>query len=171
LAFQPEFKPIARVGENVLCQPEDKYGYFKIIYIEPLPEIVHDFGPLDPDTGTGDKEITALYMPDGEMAQYRIIPLDDIVITALKQPLAKTRWSAKNVNFQLTKTSLQQVMTSPMHIAEIFVLEDEKVYFNVKNPTQYRQLKNRAKFIGFRYKLEKLTARPSVYTVVPVEGM
>lgn len=171
MAFQPEFKPIARVGENILCQPEDKYGYFKVLYLEPLPEIVHDFGPLDPDSETGDKEVTALYMPDGELAQYRIIPLDDIIITSLKQPLAKTRWSAKNVNFQLTKTSLQQLMTSPMHISEIFVFEDEKVYFNVKNPTQYRQEKNRVKFIGFRYKLEKLRAKPPVYTVVPVEGM
>ena len=167
-AYQHIFEPVVKVGENIAVFPTNKYGYFKVLYIRQLPEIIHDFGSISAEKTVSDKEVTDLYMNDGEIAQYRMMPLDDIVIT-VKQPLAKGIWTTRNTQAAISQKTLQlQTITG---ISEFFVYEDEKIYFNVTNPTKYNISKSRVLFTGFKFAVEKLPTPPEVYTVIPVEGI
>jgi len=166
-AFSLQFVPVVRKGENLelIKNDTDILGYFRVLYIEQLPQVDSDFGSINKESSTGDTEITNLYMPDGELAQYHCICLDDLELT-ISQPKAKKRFAAKNVVHALTALA-QQVAPN---LSAFFVWEDEKVYFDAKNPTKYNRKRNRVRFIGFRFILEKLTVKPGVFTTIPIEG-
>lgn len=168
VAYNPIFEPIAKVGEYLAVYPTDKYGYYKINYICQLPEIVKDFGSLNATSSTGDIKVTELYMDDGFIGQWRIIPLDDIIIEA-KQPLAKSLWTTRNKTASISLRSLKTNFMSG--VLEVFIFEDEEFYLNITNPTNYTQPKNRVLFTGFKYSISKLEAPPEKFTTIPVEAL
>jgi len=173
-AFQLEFVPIAKVEENVgLYQyvAKKKARYFMVKFIEPLNPVEHDFGGLAAESSTGDQEVPndRLYLPDLEMGQYLVIPLDDVYIK-VKQPLAKSRWVTKGQITELRKRYYSYEPLKHMNLGQIFVFEDEKVFFDVRNPIKYPILKSRVIFPGFRFVLEELEVRPERFTWVPIEG-
>ena len=104
-------------------------------------------------------------MPDGELAQYRLILLDDVEVL-VKQPATKERFSTK---VGPTKLTFKDQMLRPGSY-EIFVFEDRKVKFKVYNPTNEIQPTARIMFLGFRYKLEKLDKAPERWTAVFIGG-
>lgn len=166
-AFGMDFTPPVRVHENIELIKNDKdvLGYYTVKYIEPLPQKVHDFGAVSTEASTGDAEVTDLYMSDGELACYQMIPLDDCKIT-VSQPKAKKRYATKSY-VHIATPFVNQV--SPLQ-SRIFIWEDEKVFFDVKNPTKYNRLMHRIMFHGWRLILEKLTAKPPQFTTIPIEG-
>lgn len=166
-AFPETFEPIVRKGDNVelIKSSKDVLGYYKVKYIEPLPEKIHDFGAINAETDNGDQEIDDLYMSDSEFAQYRILLLDDMHIT-VSQPKAKKRYGTKSYVHVITPR-IQQ--TAP-HLTQIFVFEDEKIFFDARNPTKYNRLKHRILLYGWRFILEKLASKPQTYTTIPIEG-
>lgn len=166
-AFGEGFTPVVRVGENLELQKSDteSLGYYKVLYIEPLPHHVHDFGALNTVASTGDTEVTDLYMPDGELAQYWIVPLDDIEVT-VSQPKARKRYATKNYVHIITPFIWQ---VAPQ-LTRIYMWEDEKVYFDVKNPTKYNRAMHRFLTFGWRLILKKLSAKPPQSTPIPIEG-
>lgn len=173
MAYQESFVPIAKVGENLCVIKGDKdiLGYYKVLYIDPLPEHTYDFGPaaaagIASGSTDADNEISNLYLDDGQLAQYRFYVVDDIEVS-IKQPMAKTHWTTKGVKETLTAFT-QQVFKGLQHM-DIFVWEEEKVYFDAKNPTKYTIYKARVRFIGYRYILEKIE-KPEKFTVVPIEA-
>lgn len=173
-AFQLEFKPVALVDENIgLYQyvAKKKPRFFTVQFIEPLNPVEHDFGGLAAETNTGDTEIPGdrLYLPELEMGQYLIIPLDDVYVK-IKQPLAKSRWVTKGQTTELRKRYYAYEPLKAMNLGQIFVFEDEKIFFDVQNPTKYPILKARVIFPGFRFVLEELVEKPAKFTWVPVEG-
>jgi len=172
--FEPEFKPVAAVDENLYVFAPSRptiHGYYRILFLEPLPEpVVHDFGPLNAGEEVTDVEIKELYQDNDNCANFRIIPLDDVEIK-IKQPLGLSRWSLKNIIAKLDLLHGQYKPTEYRHLSEICIWEDESIYFCCKNPTRYPQEMNRVKFIGFRYAVEKLVEKPKVYTFFPVEGV
>lgn len=163
-AFSLDFVPTVRVGENLELRKNDTdvLGYYRVKYIEPLPHKVHNFGAISAGSSTGDAEVSDLYMPDGELAAYEITPLDDVEIT-ISQPKAKKRYAAKSYVHYITPLT-------PAVQARLFMWEDEKVYFDVKNPTRYSRDKLRALYHGWRFVCEKLDVKPPQFTTIPVEG-
>lgn len=167
-AFQIEFLPVVRKGENLEIIKSDTgevVGYYHVNYIEQLPEKIHDFGSIAAATSSEDQEVTDLYMKDGQLAQYRIIPLEDVEVT-ISQPKAKKRFATKSYIHKITARTNQ---IAP-HQTQLFVLEDEKIFFTVKNPTKYARPKHRILYHGWRFCLTKLPTPPPVYTTIPVEG-
>jgi len=162
----PPFYPIAKPREFLALHPLSSYGYYRIIWMEQLPEIEKNFGSIDAETSLKDQEVTEIYMKDGRMAQYDFYSPDDIVVTAIKQPLAKTKWVTKESVAKATSFSFQ---IAP-HIHRIFVFEDEKVFFTIMNPTKYTKPLTRLRFIGWAYRIEKVEKKPETYSDVPVEG-
>ena len=163
------FEPVVRVAENLELLPEDhpKHGYYKVLYVEQLPEVFHDFGTISAERSVDDKEVTSLYMPDGELAQYRFHPIDDLEVK-IKQPSGLSRFVTKHKWLAVTSRTHQQA--PKMNPSEIFVIEDEGVYFTVKNPAKSETKKSRVKFFGWRFVLEKLVEKPDRYTPIPVGG-
>lgn len=169
-AFSIEFVPPVRVGENLELRKNatDIYGYGTVKYIEQLPEKIHDFGAITAGSTTSDQEITDLYMPDGELAAYQLVPLDDEEIT-VSQPKSQKRFAGKSYVHIITPFSSQ--VNPSGNQRRIFVWEDEKVYFDVKEPTRYNRQRHRVLYHGWRIILGTLTqTKPPQVTVVPVEG-
>ena len=175
-AFAPSFEPIVKVGENVKIikggTDKDVIGLFRVKYIEPLPEKKHDFGAIAANTSLENQEVTDLYLSDGEFAQYRLLPLEDMEITVV-QPAGKTRFATKAYANKITPLTAQ---IAP-HLNQVFVYEDEAIKFTIKNPTNYQRLMHRILYSGWRYILEKIWAVkdpgpiPQIpATVVVVEG-
>jgi hypothetical protein len=165
-AYSVEFTPPVKKGQKLELIKSDTelLGYYRVKYIEPLPKKVHDFGAIDAEATSGDVEVTDLYMSDGELACYQMIPLDDVEIT-ISQPKAKKRYATKSYVHTISPIVNQ---VSPLH-TRIFVWEDEKIFFNVKNPTRYNRPMHRVMFYGWRLILEKTTPEPP-YTTIEIEG-
>ena len=168
-AYSLQFEPVARVGENIRILPDgiEGAGYYRVAFLEPIHPIVKDFGALAAGGDTGDQEVSELYMQDGELAQYRIILLDDVEVL-IKQPATKERFSTKVGATRLTYQG--QFIRPGSH--EIFVFEDSpKVKFVVYNPGLAPIPTSRLMFIGFRYKLERLERPPDRWTAVTIGGV
>ena len=166
-AYAETFEPIVKEGENVRLLPEDhpKAGFYRVKYVEPLHEIQYDFGTIAAGGESGDKEINNIYMPDNELAQYWIIVLDDIEVE-VKQPKAKTRYVTDK---KVTKITYFTQQISPYRNV-VWVIEDEKIFFNASNPTRSSIPRARIKLFGWRYVLEPLAERPEKYATVYVGG-
>lgn len=167
MIFEPDFKPIQR--ENGFIKTLPREDFFKVLYVEPLVELPpRDFGSVNANTNLADQEYTQLYMNDGELGQYRLIPIDDIVIT-VNQPRAQVRFANRNVTGRITRFQEPPLWSKRYNLAELFVFEDDKVFVSINNPTNYVQQKTRVQPIGFRYVLEP-AQRQTQYVAVPTEG-
>jgi hypothetical protein len=159
-----ENEPVCLVGENLLVLPKDKYGFYRVEWIEELNDVDHDFGTAAAETELTEAEVSGLYMSDGEIAGWRIKPIDDVEVK-LSQPQAIGRWKTKEL-----KTALKSA-TDFRKRGFIFIFEDEKAYFAVKNPTKYSVQRTLVRFKGlYRYVVKKLDKEVTPYTTIVVEG-
>jgi cysteinyl-tRNA synthetase len=159
-----ENEPIALVGENLLVLPERKYGYYKVEWLEEIQDVDYDFGSIAAESETEETEVSNLYMSDGEIGSWMIKPIDDVEVK-VSQPSAIGRYKTKEV-----KTSIKAA-TELRKRGILFVWEDEKVYFTVKNPTKYPLDRSKVRFKGlYRYQVRKLPTAPERYSVIVVEG-
>lgn len=181
-AFQHEMKPVANVDEWFAILPISKYGYGQVAYIEPLPEVLVNFGPINQNATVTSLEVgtsagvtangqiaSALYMSDGELAQWRYRLVDDISMQ-LSQPAAIGRWKTKAVKARISLVSPYK------RLGEFFQWKDNKIFFDVTNTSNNNGIPNaRVLFSGFRYVIaqgNKLTGtKPAFYSAVPVEGL
>jgi hypothetical protein len=172
MAYAEPFQPVAKPLEN-LClikSGAQVQGYYVCKYVEPLPEHTYDFAPsagIAAGETDSENEISDLYLDDLQLGQYRFYVVDDIQVS-VRQPLAKTKWTTKGVKEMLSPFT-QQVFRGLQHM-DIFVWEDEKVYFDAKNPTKYTIYKARVRYIGYHYILAKLEKAPEKFTIVPIEA-
>jgi hypothetical protein len=168
--YSESFEPIVKIRENIRLLPDDhpKHGYYTVEYIEPLRSITYDFGSIAPETEGSDTEIENLYMPDGEMAQYRYVLLEDFTLK-IKQPLTKTRYATDVVVTTVSKMDQSVPLGNKVPRNELFVIEDEKVYFVPLNPTKYPRYRARIKFEGYRYVIRPIP-KPDKWTDITVGG-
>ncbi|RLG82543.1 MAG: hypothetical protein DRO09_00165 [Thermoprotei archaeon] len=172
MSFQIELVPVAKVDENIyLYYPKSSevHGYYKVLYVEPLPLISHNFGSLDAKGVLTDQEVKALYVPDGWLAHYRILPREDVTVK-VKQPGGQARWITKTGVAVLSLLGLGRKISEYAQLAEIFIYGDQTVKFEVVNNTYYPLPRCIVDFVGFRYKLEKLPTKPDKFTFVPLQG-
>ena len=171
-----KFEPIAKVGENLILIPPSSYCvdnngrlvFYKITFIEPLPEIIKDFGAVSASSSVTDQEVTELYVYDNQLAQYRIYPISDVQIK-VKQPKASTRYATKNTVSYISK------FTKPDNLREIFIFSDKNAtYFDIINPRAEALSESLVRFVGWKFILapiivDSLQQLPKTYTVVPLE--
>jgi len=165
-AFATYFEPIVKIGENLLILPEQKYGYYTVTAIEPLPVIIHDFGSVSSESESKDINVSALQLNEGEVGQWRLVPLDDIEVE-VKQPLANTRSVTKEVTSKINAFSV--AFDPTLKHTEFFTIKDEKVYFKITNPTKSDITRARVAFFGWKLKVKKLPAKPAKFAVIQVE--
>lgn len=172
MAYREVFEPVAQVDQNLYVFAPSRpkiHGFYRILFLEPLPEIVHDFSALAAGADTGDVEVADLYQDDDNCANYRIFILDDVVLET-KQPKALAKWTTRTATAHLDQMHGQYYAKRGHHLTEVFVWEDEKLYFVVTNPIQYPIKKSRVLFEGYRYSIERLTEKPKQFAFFPVEG-
>lgn len=168
MIFDPEFQPVQRENGFIKTLPLNKF--YRVLYVEQLAEVPpKDHGVVAAETTLADQEFTDLYVNDDEVAQYRLIPVDDVVVT-LKQPLAESRFTGKNATGRITQFQQPPVWTERYNLAEIFVFKDDKVFLDITNPTKYVQQMTRVQPIGFRYVLEPVMQQPTQYVALPTQG-
>ena len=175
-AFKEEFEPVVNVGENVLFlgikEKDTGLKYGKILYIEALPLLVHDFGVIAAGVPTPQTEFIELYLDDNEFGQFRVIPIvDDVLISNLAQPRANPRWITRNSAW----TSLFEIadprnnpMMEKYHLNEIFQHEDDGLWVILTSVGGVAV--STVACYGFRYVYETLTKTPTVFTPIPVRG-
>lgn len=174
--FKEEFEPVVNIGENLQLLPlkDEKTGfkYVRVLYIESLPFLEHDFGVIAAGVVTPQTNFTELHMIDNELGQFRVIPLvDDLFITTLAQPKAQYRWVTKNSSWQ-SLYEIDDPRNNPMmekyHLNEIFQHEDDGLWMQLT--TVGGLAASPVGCYGFRYVFERLEKKPTVFTPIPVRG-
>ena len=101
--FREGFEPIVNVGENLCLLPLTDTAtvkkYVKVIYIESLPFLEHDFGAVVAGVESDEIEFEELHMNDSELGHFRILP---IKTSSLLRPIAAiifvNNWPALPMN-------------------------------------------------------------------------
>jgi hypothetical protein len=157
-AFKREFEPIADVDDIIRLMPINRF--YSIVYAEPIPKIDLDFGPFTAGQTKTDQELTDLYMPSMELAQYRFVPIDDVWVIAFYQPRKRPKWITKATGGQLTRAlDYLDPVSENLQLTEFFVFEDGKTFVDLYAPSALTT--SRIRFYGFRFVLEAAPARPA----------
>jgi len=161
--FAKDLEPIAKVDENLKIIGGGSTVFAKIVYIEQIPSIRHDFGSLSPGSSTSPTEYTELRMPEDELGQFRLTPIDNITFQ-VNQKRSTQRFATQQTIASIEPSLLRDNLT------ELFVLELDAPFITVTNPTGDTLPKTRIIASGFRYQLERLVGQPAKFTTVPVAG-
>jgi hypothetical protein len=168
MPFAPDFQPVVRIDEFLRLMPVGKFA--RVIYIEPIPLIEEDFGAFSAGQTKSNVELTDLYMPKGELAQYRFAPVDDVQVIAFYQPGKRPKWITKNTGGKMIRLAdYANAAVEKLNLTEFFQYEDTKLYVDLYAASDLTT--SRIRFYGFRYVLEELEAAPPVYTTIWYEGL
>jgi len=168
--YREEFEPIALPGEYIKvigAGGKNNVKYFRVIAIEPLPVYEHDFGSINAGETKEKQEVQALYVPRGQLAQYRVRVIDNIRLY-MYQPRSDSKFTTKKAKFYI---SPEIAGTDFVNLTEFYVFEDQSVYFDVENPGTSNLSNARVQFAGFKYVLEEVKEEPERYTTVAVQAL
>lgn len=162
--------PIAQVGDNVLLSQRRTFEHYRIAFIESLPlshALVVDAGAIAAGiTANAVNPQLVLDLATGQLGHYRAHVLDDIHVQ-INQPAATARMSNRNVTARISAfTHLEDPYDAQ---AEFFILEDQRFFLLVTNPTGYALTQARVAFYGFRYVLEGRNGSASGKTIDPIQ--
>lgn len=169
---QIEKPPVVKMGEaySVLtAQGSEKF--YECLYVEPLPksiDLIEDIGSLAADSTSNANKITILEMEGAaaretdisEVFQMWMEVIDDITVT-VKEPSAQGRFKTKNNQIRIDYNS------GPV---EIYVSEDDTMYVDVANLTNYTLPQTRIAFWGWRIVGRLLVKSPDKYTRIVATG-
>lgn len=175
-AFKEAFEPVVNVGENLHLNPliakDTGKLYVKVGYIEALPYTEIDLGAIAAGVPLGITELITCYMDDNELGQFRFVVVDDdVVISEFRQPQASSRWVTENTQWE-SLVEWADPRNNPMmehyHLHEFFQWQDDRCWINATSVGGVAV--SRVGFYGFRFVVEKLKKKPTVFTSVPVHG-
>lgn len=162
-------EPIVRPFETFGVWTRDQeWKYYIAEYIEPLPpseDLVVDFGSIDA-LGTLEKQkVEEVEMDNDEIAQLRVVPLDDITVL-VKQPVRVIRHKLKKRASRLTPMAPITPFNAGLDLTEMFVHEDTWPILDLENPTEYDTDVSRVMFFGWRIIGEETEKPEKPYTVI-----
>jgi hypothetical protein len=160
-----KFEPVVEPRMNVRLLPN--YGFYKVVGVEPIGRFVKDFAKtITAGSISEANEFEEVYMNENEFAQWRVWVLDDIEVRlnliGRKETRGTTRYEVP------TAYSFSMYTNDDDGQSQFFTFEDEKVYIDIKNPTQNTITRQRLELMGYRYTLEKITTVPDKYTDIPI---
>ena len=150
------------------------YGFYLVHAVKEIRPFVKDFGTLAawPSGKVTDYELKELKLEASEVAQFRIIPLDDIAI-AVKQWTVE---GARVLSFITPDTFLSSNLSETGRLNEIIVFTSggpEGVSTHPKvdvwNLSTQQEPMNRILVYGYRYKVTKVNYIPEHYKPVIVQ--
>ena len=179
--FESEFepRPDCKPDENLKILPFEKYGYYKVLTVEPIPELIINMGGTIPAAGLAvggflpriDNQATGavlqtMNLEDGNMAKYYIDILDRFLVI-VNQPSNDPKFSTKGGQAYMN-------INTPLHQRILWQFEDDSFALQLINPTAAiipfaAMLRIRA--WGYQYKVKKLASAPANYTVISCASM
>lgn len=168
-----DFEPVLRPGFKVHILPDNIYGWYELpsdIVPENMPrQIVNMAGftnRLSAIAYSGQQspiksEVTALDMPDLELAQLRVVVLDDVLVRIF-QPASVGRYPNKTGPLQISKGETDlNYMDKDSQLPEIFIFgNNTRPTIEVQNTSERVSSFARLAFFGYRYPLRKLKSVP-----------
>lgn len=167
------FEPIVQPEEYLKFFPEGKLKNnnigVKVIMVYPLPYLVIDLADANhlntsvTTTESSEVEIDELYMDANELAQYRIVPIDDFMISYLASPKAQPYFNNKNSVFGI-QAFQDDARTNPavekLQLNELFHWEDQAIWAKAKaNLTTLTTA--RIAVFGYRFICEPVSSFPN----------
>ena len=105
---------------------------YQVVWVRPLPYAEKDFGVIAAADQTDEIEVDTVYLDDGEIGQYRVVPVtEDVYLTYLAQPKARPQWVGKNTSFggvRVEDTIRMNVMVQTFNLNEFYQFADTKLY-------------------------------------------
>ncbi len=177
--YQKEFVPVVKIGENysiITAQGTEKY--FECVYVEGLPpslDLIYDGGSLVSGASDNANKVTILELEGSaktetdisEVFQLRMRNLDD-TMTTVKLPSAQSKWKTRNDEIRLDYNT--EVLDPTFATTETYVYEDDTIYVDIYNPTQYTLSQTRLQFWGWRIVGRQLSKTPDKYTRLVATG-
>ena len=179
--FKEKFEPILQAGEFLQTFPKKKFYVVKAIYSLPLlPVNLCDSDHLNTTITTAESaevEIDDVYLDDLELAQLRMVPIEDFFVSWMGKPKARPYMTTKNKTWQIPALQ-DDARLNPaneyLHLNEIFQFEDTEMWIKVTSHSATISTTGRLAFFGYRFILEEVKEadiprgiRP---TVIPTEG-
>ena len=160
-----EFKPVVAPRMYVRLLPS--YGFFKVLGVEPIGQIVKNFNKTIAANDTyRNVEFEEVYMQENEMAQWKVTVLDDFEMRLKLVGRESIRGSTKYSSDEIATFSIYT--NDEDGINQFFTFQDEKVYVDLVNPTSVQITKERVRLVGYKYKLAKLEEEPEIWTDIPI---
>lgn len=177
--YKREFEPIVQPGEFLMTFPAKEYYVVGMIYPLPLLSVdLCDSSHLNASLTTSESsetEVNDIYLDDDELAQLRMIPVDDFVVTYVAKPKASPYYTTRKKTWDL-QTILDDPRSNPaiehLNLNEIFQFEDTEMYVKAKANTS-TLTQARLAFFGFRLIIDKITQEETKgkhVTPIPTEG-
>ena len=179
--YKEVFEPIIQANEFLQTFPKKKFYVVKAIYTLPLLAVnLCDADHLNGDittTESAEVEIDDVYLDDLELAQLRMVPVEDFFVSWVGKPKARPYMTTKNKTWQITALQ-DDARLNPanemLHLNEIFQFEDTEMWIKVTSHSAVISTTGRLAFFGYRFILEEVKEadiprgiRP---TVIPTEG-
>jgi len=177
--YDKDFLPVTKIGENyAVLTTSGVWRYYETIFIEPLPpslDLIVDIGSISSSSVSRANSITTVQMEGSakvetdvsEVAQLRFYPMDDISIT-VKQPNAMGRFKTLNAEIRVDYNTRE--IDPSLKSTELYVYEDDNMFFDVYNLTQYDMTKTRIQFFGWRIVGRLLKDKPEKLTYITAAG-
>jgi len=177
--YQKEFVPVVKMGENysiITAQGTEKY--FECVYVEGLPpslDLIYDGGSLASGATDSANKITITEMEGSaktetdisEVFQLRMRILDDTMIV-VKLPAAQSKWKTRNDEIRMDFNT--EIYDPTLATTETYIYEDDTIYIDIYNPTNYTLSQTRIAFFGWRIVGRQLSKAPEKYTRLVATG-
>jgi hypothetical protein len=181
--YKEKFEPIVQPNEFIQTFPKVKYYVVKAIYA--LPLLVVDL--IDADhlgaavdittTESAEVEIKDIYLDDLELAQLRVVPIEDFFISYIGKPKQRPYMTTKNKVWQIPALQ-DDARLNPaneyLHLNEIFQFEDTDMWIKVTSHSATISTTGRLAFFGYRFILKEIgeadIPKGIKPTVIPTEG-
>lgn len=176
--YKKEFEPICQPGEYIETYPTKKFYLVNMVYPQPILSVdlcdaTHLAASLA-TTESAEVEIDDVYVDDGEILHFRVIPRDDFAVTWIAKPKARPLLTTKNKTWEL-QTVLDDPRTNPavenLQIHEFFQFEDTEFWIKAKANTATLSAA-RLIFFGWRLIVKEVASVPTGIrpTRIPTEG-
>lgn len=172
------FEPLVQPLEYLETFPKTKLYQVQMVYPLPLLSVnICDSDHLDASLTTSEsaeQEIPEIYLDKDEIAQLRMIPREDWVVTWFAKPKARPFMTTKNKTWTL-QTTLDDPRSNPatekLQLNEIFQFEDTTMFIKAKSNTATISAAN-LEFMGWRFVVSEIAKLPSGMraTRIPTEG-
>lgn len=179
--YKEVFEPIVQPLEFIQLFPD--VAYYKVLAIYALPLLPVNLCDSDhlngniTTTESAEVEIDDVYLDDKELAQLRMVPIEDFFVSWMAKPKARIYLTTRKKTWQIPAQQ-DDARLNPavemLHLNEIFQFEDTEFWIKVTSHSATISTTGRLAFFGFRNILEEVSKadipagiKP---TVVPVEG-
>lgn len=167
-SYKTDFEPMVLIGETAQLIKVDETLNMRCTGLTALPYYIKDFGSINASTTSSAQQDTNLEMGKREMAQFRMMVLDDIQVK-LYIPSSVKLWRTSRQDFWLPQTendTPEYLAKMWFKMSEFFVYETTIPSFDLVTNVGPTRGSSRVVFTGYRYQFALLPAGQFGKTII-----